>query len=213
MPGSHLRFCSSVPAAEDKFGGDLGTRAERADADIGARQFLRHDAHRFLAEAEAAVVLRDGQAEHAELGHLRDDRRAECSCWSDASRCACGVTSLSANLRISSRIASSVSSSPQSPTVASWWCASARPGGPRRSALPAHQPVERRRQPFGDRRRGEPEVRRTHDLALAHRNAALDLRQIFADPDAGRSAPRSRQGCRPRACAPRRPTSWRIAST
>ena len=60
-------------AAEDKLGGDLGAGAEPADADIAARQLLGDDAHRFLAQPHAAVILGDGEAEHAELGHLRDD--------------------------------------------------------------------------------------------------------------------------------------------
>ncbi len=30
----------------------------------------------------------------------------------------------------------------------------------------------------------EPEIGQPHDLALAHRNAAEDLREIFAEPDA-----------------------------
>jgi hypothetical protein len=60
-------------AAENQLGRDLGAGAERADADIAARQLLGDDAHRFLAEPHAAVILGDGEAEHAELGHLRDD--------------------------------------------------------------------------------------------------------------------------------------------
>ena len=60
-------------AAEDQLGGDLRAGAERAHADIAARQLLRDHAHRFLAEPHAAELLGDGQAEHAELGHLRDD--------------------------------------------------------------------------------------------------------------------------------------------
>jgi hypothetical protein len=60
-------------AAQDQLGGDLRARAERADADVAARQLLGDHAHRFLAEPHAAVILGDGQAEHAELRHLRDD--------------------------------------------------------------------------------------------------------------------------------------------
>ena len=60
-------------AAEDQLGGDLRAGAERADADIAARQLLGDHAHRFLAEPHAAELLGDGEAEHAELRHLRDD--------------------------------------------------------------------------------------------------------------------------------------------
>ena len=77
LAGGDLRqpfaFLLLGAAAENQFGGDLGAGAEAADADIAARQLLGDDAHRFLAEPHAAVILGDGQAEHAELGHLRDD--------------------------------------------------------------------------------------------------------------------------------------------
>src|SRR6201999_4395902 len=59
--------------AEDQFGSDLRARTERANADIATRQFLGDDAHRLLAEAHAGIFLRNGQSEHTELGHLRDD--------------------------------------------------------------------------------------------------------------------------------------------
>ena len=59
-------------ADQDQFGGDLRAGAERADADIAARQFLRHDAHRDLAEPHAAVILGDGEAEHAHRAQTRD---------------------------------------------------------------------------------------------------------------------------------------------
>ncbi len=35
----------------------------------------------------------------------------------------------------------------------------------------------------GDRLRGEPDIGGTHDLTLTHGNAALNLGEIFADPD------------------------------
>ena len=45
-----------------------------------------------------------------------------------------------------------------------------------------------------DRRGAErPSARQAHDLALAHRDAAEDLVEIFADADARRAAPRSRR--------------------
>ena len=64
-------------AEADQFGRDLAARAERAEADIAARQLLRHHAHRQLAEAEPAVVLRHGQAEDAELRQRLDHRHRD----------------------------------------------------------------------------------------------------------------------------------------
>ena len=43
--------------------------------------------------------------------------------------------------------------------------------------------LERAGDACGDRREREADIGRTNDLALAHRNAALDLGEIFADPD------------------------------
>ena len=63
--GQVFLFLRLRAADQDEFGGDLGPGAERADADIAARQFLRHDAHRDLAEPHAAISLGDGEAEDA----------------------------------------------------------------------------------------------------------------------------------------------------
>ena len=64
-------------AGADQLGRDLRARAERADADIAARQFLGDDAHGELAHAEPAPLLRHGQAEHAEIGHLLHHRQRD----------------------------------------------------------------------------------------------------------------------------------------
>ena len=69
--GQPFVFLLLGAAARDQFGGDLGTRAQRADPDITARELLGDDAHGFLAEPQAAIFLRDGEPEHAELRHLR----------------------------------------------------------------------------------------------------------------------------------------------
>src|SRR5260370_17471089 len=74
VAGGELRrravFLFLGATADDQLGGDLGTRSERADADIATGEFLRDDAHRLLAESEAAIAFRDLEAEHAQLGHL-----------------------------------------------------------------------------------------------------------------------------------------------
>ena len=57
--------------ADDQLGRDLGAGAERSHADIAARELLGNDAHRFLAEREAAMLRRDRETEHAQLRHLR----------------------------------------------------------------------------------------------------------------------------------------------
>ena len=44
--------------------------------------------------------------------------------------------------------------------------------------------LDLRRDARSDRRGGQAEIGRAHDLALADRDAALDLREIFAEADA-----------------------------
>ncbi len=62
-------------AVQDQLLGDLGARAERADADITARELLGDHAHRLLAEAEPAIFLRQREREHAKLAHLGNQRQ------------------------------------------------------------------------------------------------------------------------------------------
>jgi hypothetical protein len=71
--GQPLGLLRLGPAAQDQLGGDLGSGAQAADADIAARQLLGDHAHRRLGQAKAAMFLGDRQAEHAQLGHLGDD--------------------------------------------------------------------------------------------------------------------------------------------
>ena len=77
--GDWQQYCLlRLGAAEpDQLGGDLRARAERADADIAARQLLGDHAHGQLAQAEPAPLLGHGQAEHAELGQLLDHRQRD----------------------------------------------------------------------------------------------------------------------------------------
>ena len=61
--------------------------------------------------------------------------------------------------------------------------ASVRPAGPGARRCRRISPSSGPRQRRSTTASGEPEIGGTHHLALAHRNAALDLRQVFADPD------------------------------
>ena len=183
--GSHLRFCSSVPLPRMSSAAISERVPSAADADIAARQLLGDDAHRFLAEPHAAVFLGDGQREHAEFGHLRDDferdvllRRCHC--------CACGATSVVGELAhfLADRLERFVEA--------------AGADGRRRAACPISSTSRARRgavlpnairfSTAGVSRAataaGETEIGEAHELALAHRNAAEDLRQIFAGADA-----------------------------
>ena len=60
-------------ACNDQFRSNLGTRPQRADPDIPARQFFRDHAHRCFRQAKAAIFLWDGQTKDAKLGQFLDD--------------------------------------------------------------------------------------------------------------------------------------------
>ena len=64
-------------AGADQLGRDLRARAERAAADIAARQFFGDDAHRELAHAQPAPFLGHRETEHAEIGHLLHHRQRD----------------------------------------------------------------------------------------------------------------------------------------
>ena len=70
--GSQCAFCSSVPPCKQRLGEDLGPRDQRArGGERRARELLGGEDHREVAHLGAAVLLRDREAEVAELGHLR----------------------------------------------------------------------------------------------------------------------------------------------
>ncbi len=72
-PGQIVRLLILGAGEADELAGDLSPRPQRADPDIAARELFGDDAHRRLAEAEAAVALRHRHAEDAEPGEVADD--------------------------------------------------------------------------------------------------------------------------------------------
>src|SRR5262245_48023737 len=60
---------------QDQLLGNLGARAERADADITAAELLGDDTHRLLTEPEAAILLWQREGEYSKLAHLGDQRQ------------------------------------------------------------------------------------------------------------------------------------------
>ena len=169
-------------AAKDQFGGDLRAGAERADADIAARQFLGDDAHRFLAETEAAVILRNGQAEDAQLGHLRDHFERDVVV---AQVPVVGVRLDFAVGKLAHLFADRAERFLETAIAHGRVVVLTHQLDQAGAAfdIAGHERFERASEPLGDRQARQPDIGRADDLALAHRNAALDLREIFADPD------------------------------
>ena len=171
-------------AAQNKLGRDLGAGAEAADADIAARQLLGDDTHRFFAKPHAAVILGDGQTEHAELGHLGDDiernvlvaqmpllrMRHHLAFGELAHLLADGFERIIEAAGTDGRVVSELHQLDQ-------------PGAVRRGVALRNQLLDRGSDARGDRRGMKSEISKADDLALAHRNPAQDLRQIFAGAD------------------------------
>ena len=73
--GSQCAFCCLGAAVQQRLGQDLGARDQRARRrERGARELLGGQDHREVAHLGAAVLLRDREAEVAELGHPADER-------------------------------------------------------------------------------------------------------------------------------------------
>jgi hypothetical protein len=181
--GQPLALLFLGAGADDQLSGDFGARAERADPDIAAREFLGHHAHRFLAEAEAAILFRDGEAEHAELGHLRQDIERDIAVG------AVPLVRLRHHLAVGELahlIANRRQRLVETAVADGGTMMRSHQLDQARAALniPGRVQVPKRPgQPRGDGVGREPDVGGTHDFALTHGNAALDLGEILADPE------------------------------
>src|SRR5262249_9302872 len=151
---------------------------------IASRQLPGDDAHRLLAKAHAAVVLRDSQAEDTDLAHLRDDL--------DRNQTIRMVPSLRArdDLAVSKPaqlVADRIERFVEIAVADGRLAAPAHQSDqPRPAVRPTrHQALERPSHAGGNRRRGQPYVGGPHDLALTHRDTAENLAQILAEPDLG----------------------------
>jgi len=184
-PGQKAALLLLGAAVEDEFAGDLGTGADGADADIAARELLGDDAHGFLAESHAAVVLRQRQGEHAEFGHVGDGLKRDIAVGAVPGlrvRHHFAVGELAHFL--ADRIEGVVETAVADGGVVAMDHQFDQPGAVRDRVAGADQPFHRGVQAGADLFAGEPEIERAHELALAHRNAAEDLGEVFTDPDA-----------------------------
>ena len=201
--GSKRRFLRLRAADQDQLGGDLRARAERADADVAARQLLGDDAHRHLAEPEAAVFLGDGEAEDAELGEAADDLERDIGVG------AVPVLRMGDRLR-RRRSGASRRGSPR--TSRQGRDRRSPPRAPRRSAPPA-APALRGALPSAISVStasvraaaisglGEAEIGEADDLALVHRRCRRRSGRDIRRGRSGSAAPRSRRSAPRPACA------------
>ena len=157
----------------------------RADADVAARQLLGHDAHGFLAEPHAAVLLGDGEAEHAELGHLRNHI--------ERNVCVAQVPLLGARRHLAvgelahllaDRFERVVETAGADRRLLPLPHQRGEPCAAGRRVAGGDEVLDRGRHPRGRGASGEAEVGEPHDLALAHGDAAEDLCKIFPGADA-----------------------------
>ena len=171
-------------ADEDELGGDLGPGAERTDADIAARQFLRHDAHRDLAESHAAVGLRDGEAEDAHAAKAGDDLERDIGVGAMPTlRVGDDLGVGEAAHLAADRLEGLVKARIADRAFARLPDQGGEGGAVFRSVAPGDQGLDDFVAKRLDLVRAEAEVGQAHDFALVHRNAAEHLREIFAQPD------------------------------
>ena len=167
--------------AEDQLGGNFGTRGQRPDADIAARKLFRHHHHRRLRQAKAAEFFGDCQAEHAHFCQFFDDFHRDefifqMPCMGKRDDLFLGIATelVADHLQLFTQTRSAKG---------------------RAALIVAHQGHQlgpcRMGVAHGDQpRRGSAgcghdntQIRRPGHLALRHRNAAADLRQVFAKGD------------------------------
>ena len=171
-----FRFLLGGAAAENEFGGDFRARAERADADIAARQFLGDHAHRLLAETHAAEIFRNGQAEDAEIGHLRDDFHRNVAVGAvPALRVADHFIVGEAAHFLADRFERLIQAAGADRGAVTGAHQGHQPRPPLGGVSSEDQAFDRRGDPRAHLRLAQAKVARPHQFALAHRNAADDL--------------------------------------
>src|SRR5262249_33125784 len=133
-------------------------------------------------KSQAAIALRDGETEHSKLRHLRNDIERDIAIGAMPSlrlRCDLAVGKLAHLLADrSQRLVQAA--------VADCAILVGLHAFDETRALLDMRSRERLQRACQTPRcglRSKPQIGRTHDLALAHGNAALNLREIFANPE------------------------------
>ena len=183
--GQPFPFLLGGAAAEDQFGGDLRTGAQGTDANIAARELFGDHAHGFLTEPHAAVLFRNRQPEHAELGHLRDDLERDIAVGAvPRLRVADHFAIGELTHFLADRFQRLVEATDADRRVMALAHQRHQARAPLGGVAAGDQALDHRIDAGGDLRRRQAEVARPHHLTLAHGNAADNLSDIFAEPDA-----------------------------
>ena len=126
-------------------------------------------------------MLRNREAEHAEIGHLRDDIERDRLIGEMP---AVGVRHHLAFGKLAHLLAHRHQRFVVGPADGEVVEVAQQAHQPRAPLVVAgHQGFDRTREPRRHAGGAQTEIGRAHDLALTHRDAARDLRQEFADPD------------------------------
>ena len=184
--GSHLRFCSSVPPPRMSSAAISVVMIMDKSRRMQRLMKLGNDAHRFLAQAHPAVFLRNGEAEHPELRHVGDDFERDIAVRKMP---AVGVGHDLALGEFShfladrfERVVETVIQHQR--TAAPHQLDEAR--AVLRIVAAGDPTLDSGRHPRGDLRAPQAEIGGPDDLALADRDAADGLREVFADTHADR---------------------------
>src|SRR5690242_3179249 len=183
--GGNLRqpflLLSCGAAAENQFRGDLRASAERADADVATREFFRYDAHRLFAQLHAAEFLGNGETEHTEVGHLRNDIERNVAvgpvpALRASDHLAIGEFAHLVADRVQRLVKSATAD--RNAVVLAYQFDQAR--APLGGIAVGKEALDHRIDACSNLSRRQAEIGRAHNFALAHRNAANDLGNILA---------------------------------
>ena len=171
--------------AEDQLGRDLGPGAEAPDPDITPAKLLGNHAHCGLSHARAAELFRDGQAEHAQFRHLLDDRHRD-QLVAQVPAMGVGrhpVVGKAAELLAHQAEFLVEGAVAEGGNTLALGHDRGQPH-PRRVTITRAQTRHRRIGAEGRQHRlADPDIGGPDDLALAHRDAAGDLGEVFAAAD------------------------------
>ncbi len=168
-------------ARKDQLCSDLGTSAERTDANVTTRQFLRYNAHRRFGQAETAKLFRDGKTKDTHFCEFFDDLHRD--------QFVLEVPFVGERLNFFQRVTTELVADHLQFLIQTRRAEHGRTRlilhdlhQARTSRLRITSAYQRNDFWLGERIRNT-EVREAQDFALRHRNAAFDLREVFAECD------------------------------
>ena len=178
-------FLRGGATAENQFSGDFRSCAKRTNTDVAARELFRHHAHRLFAEPHSSELFGYRKPEYAKLGHLRDDLERDVTIGAmPVLRVADHFTVGKFPHFFPDRFQRFIETTRANRGAMACAYQFDQAGALLGVRAFGDETFERRVDAGGDLGRRQAKIRRPNHLTLAHRDAAHDLREVFAKPDA-----------------------------